>query len=602
MNYLEDFTNKEWEYICTVIPFQEAIGYFKKYPEEFAKLRPGFRVKSLTDEFVKKILYDFRHKNFIASFLVKHIDRWVKEINEELAKVVEKGLDQESAYIDVLSRSFFSGDITLFFKIKGEEKSEDYLAVMKSAVSYESVNQKKREEERLSLIKKKSESEDSLDVMKKKISEREKKIEELKKKDTEQKEEQKKILDILERKQGENEQLIVQLKNLEEELEKVKEDNIWKTAEMQQKMEFLAAELKMQVEQTDEYESRISEYVSKLSVAEEEIETWKHKVRTCEKQLFTMKVEKAALLSDKKSYIQQIQKLKESLENEKENIKTVSETFLERYRATDCKMPLHPENMDDFDEYFVYNLTNIGFDMSTDGSLDFIKYLEKTVFNGIPLLIKRGPGINLANCLANTLYGVPFAAVLSYSEKAGVQEIREFLANTVDRVICIDGFVGNCNEIELISVLDQYRNKIIILTYMYDRTLSFVPCEILSSVHYICADRFTPILRIKDITEDPSEVKEKEFAYQNSTGCDNRLQKIFIEIACECGFREDTARAIAAIIDDENYMNNILMFTILPYVSKVFGKSPYNCSKRLQRYAGETGRCPKKEIMMRWFG
>ena len=438
--------------------------------------------------------------------------------------------------------------------------------------------------------------------MKKKISEREKKIEELKKKDTEQKEEQKKILDILERKQGENEQLIVQLRNLEEELEKVKEDNIWKTAEMQQKMEFLAAELKMQVEQTDEYESRISEYVSKLSVAEEEIETWKHKVRTCEKQLFTMKVEKAALLSDKKSYIQQIQKLKESLENEKENIKTVSETFLERYRATDCKMPLHPENMDDFDEYFVYNLTNIGFDMSTDGSLDFIKYLEKTVFNGIPLLIKRGPGINLANCLANTLYGVPFAAVLSYSEKAGVQEIREFLANTVDRVICIDGFVGNCNEIELISVLDQYRNKIIILTYMYDRTLSFVPCEILSSVHYICADRFTPILRIKDITEDPSEVKEKEFAYQNSTGCDNRLQKIFIEIACECGFREDTARAIAAIIDDENYMNNILMFTILPYVSKVLGKSPYNCSKRLQRYAGETGRCPNKEIMMRWFG
>lgn len=47
---------------------------------------------------------------------------------------------------------------------------------MKSAVSYESVNQKKREEERLSLIKKKSESEDSLDIMKKKISEREKKL------------------------------------------------------------------------------------------------------------------------------------------------------------------------------------------------------------------------------------------------------------------------------------------------------------------------------------------------------------------------------------------------------------------------------------------
>ncbi len=602
MNYLIDLTKEELKYICTVIPFQEAMAYFKKYPKEFAKLKPGFRVKSLTDESVKKTLYTFRNKDFIASFLVKHIDRWVKEIDEELAKVLENGLDQESAYIDVLSRSFFSGNITLFFKIKGEEKSEDYLSVMKSAVSYESANQKKREEELVSLKKKQSEIEDIQDIMKKKISEEEKKSEELKKKEAEQKEELKKRAELIEHKQSENEQLSDQLKKLEEELEKIKEDDVWKMAEMQQKIEALTAELKVQVEQIDEYESRISEYVSKLSAAEEDIETWKHKVRTCENQLFTMKVEKATFLSDKKSYLQQIQNLKESLENEKENLKTVPETALERYRGTECKMPLHPENMDDFDEYFVYNLTNIGFDKLADGSLNFVEYLERTVFNGIPLLIKRGPGINLANCLANTLYGVPFAAVLSYSERAGVQEIREFLSNIADRVICIDGFIGNCNEIELISVLEQYRNKIIILTYMYDRTLSFVPCEFLSYVHYICADKFTPILRIKDITEDPSEVKEKVFAYQNSIGFDNRSQKIFMEIVCECGFREDTARAIASTIDDENYMNNILMFTILPYVSKVLGKNPYNCSKRLQRYAGETGRCPNKEIIMRWFG
>ena len=55
MNYLEDFTNKEWEYICTVIPFQEAIGYLK-IPRRIAKLRPGFRVKSLTDELLKDTL------------------------------------------------------------------------------------------------------------------------------------------------------------------------------------------------------------------------------------------------------------------------------------------------------------------------------------------------------------------------------------------------------------------------------------------------------------------------------------------------------------------------------------------------------------------
>ncbi len=141
--------------------------------------------------------------------------------------------------------------------------------------------------------------------------------------------------------------------------------------------------------------------------------------------------------------------------------------------------------------YPSHNLENIGFDENEDGSLDFVDYLEKSFFCGIPVLIKRGVGINLANCLANTIYGVPVAAHLLYSEGAGVQKIREFLADTPDRVVCIDGFIGNCNEMELIPVLEQYRNKIIILTYMYDQTLRFVPYEILSSVHFISADVFS---------------------------------------------------------------------------------------------------------------
>ena len=218
------------------------------------------------------------------------------------------------------------------------------------------------------------------------------------------------------------------------------------------------------------------------------------------------------------------------------------------------------------------------------------------------MLIKRGLGINLANCLANTLYGVPVAAQLLYSEGAGVQKISDFLADIPDRVVCIDGFIGNCNELELIPVLEQYRNKIIILTYMYDKTLSFVPYEILSSVHFISADVFSSVLRIRDITEDPSEVKEISSAYKNNTGVDSRLQKIFYEIACECGLKMDTAYAMAGMIEDENYLNEMLMFTLLPYVFKVLGKNPYNCSKRLQRYAGEAGRCSKKDILMRWFG
>jgi hypothetical protein len=121
LNYLTDLTNEEIKYVCTAIPFKEASAYFKRYPKEFTKLKPGFRVKSLDKNTVIRTLYDFRNREFIASFLVKHIVQWIKEIDEELAKVHENGLDQEAAYIDVLSRSFFLVTLRCSSKSKGKK-------------------------------------------------------------------------------------------------------------------------------------------------------------------------------------------------------------------------------------------------------------------------------------------------------------------------------------------------------------------------------------------------------------------------------------------------------------------------------------------------
>lgn len=106
MNYLLDLTKEEIKYICSEIPFQESVAYFRRYPKEFTKLKPGFRVKSLTHTDVVKILYDFRNRDYIASFIIKHINRWIEEIEEELSHKTNEGMDAEIAYIDVLSRSF----------------------------------------------------------------------------------------------------------------------------------------------------------------------------------------------------------------------------------------------------------------------------------------------------------------------------------------------------------------------------------------------------------------------------------------------------------------------------------------------------------------
>lgn len=510
------------------------------------------------------------------------------------------------------------------------------MKVMRSSVLYQSAHQKTNEEELDFLKKKQWELMDIQEGLKNKISDEEKNAEELRKKEAELKKELKEKIIQLEQEQEKSTCLSEKVDKLKAELKKAQDDEIWKTAEMQQKIDTLTSKLKEQDEKVTGYETSIFEYASRLSTAEDDIETWKNKVRSREQQLFTYKAERATFLTDQESDQKQIRELKEALDKalgvekiykeylstlstEKEsylqknreleeileaqkNIETATEAISKRYADTNRKMPLCPEDMDDFDEYFSYNLENIGLDRNEDGSVDFVDYLEKSFFHGIPVLIKRGLGINLANCLANTLYGVSVAAQLLYSEGAGVQKISEFLAYIPDRVVCIDGFIGNCNELELIPVLEQYRNKIIILTYMYDKTLSFVPYEILSSVHFISADVFGSILRIRDITEDPSEVKEISSAYKSNAGADSRSQKIFYEIACECGLGMDTAYVMAEMIEDENYLNEMLMFTLLPYVSKVLGKNPYSCSKRLQRYAGEAGRCLKKDILMRWFG
>ena len=635
MNYLTDLTKEELKYICSVIPYQETVYYFIKYPNEFTKLRRGFRVKTLNEDMVTRTLYEFRTKDFIASYLIKHIDRWIKEIGEELEKAKERGLDPEASYINVLSRSFFVGNISLFFKIKGEEKSEDYLMVLGSAVAYEAEKQKREEEDSGCIKKKMAELIESQKELKQQIFDKEKRIESLKICEKELSEKLKESSNVLEEEKEQYKLIVKKTEMLETELKKSKEDEVWKTSEMQQKIDFLSSRLNEQAGQAESYKANISELEFKLSSAEEDIQTWKNQVRSREKQIFTYKAERASLLTEKEADKKQIKELKEALEQalniekaykeqlellrskeesyttrselkevfeEQKSIETSTEVISRKYSDNERNLPMCPEDMDDFSEYFSYNLENIGFDQSEDGALDFLAYIEKMFFQGIPLLIKRGVGVNLANALANTLYGVPVAARMLYTEDNNIQKVEEFLMDTPDRVVCVDGFIGNCNVMELIPVLEKHRNKIIILTYMFDKTLTFVPNEILSYVYFISADIFSPLLRIKDVTEDPSEIKEKTCVNKGTVKADVRSQKIFRKIACECGVEASTASTMADIIEDENQLNEMLMFTLLPYISKVFGKNPYNCSKRLQRYAGETGHCLKKDFIMRWYG
>lgn len=556
MNYLLDLTKEEIKYICSEIPFQETISYFRRYPKEFTKLKPGFRVKSLTHTDVVKILYDFRNRDYIASFIVKHIIRWTEEIEEELSHKTNKGMNIEKAYIDVLSRSFFAQNVPLYFKIKEEEKSQEYLEVLGAAISYQYNIQETMQKER--------------SVHHKELVDKDK------------------IIEINRRDAEEAAKIIAELRT--------------QISEMKERMEFYIAD-------SDDKQKEIIGLSNKMKQLElafnkkiEQEETKKRDVNI-EISALNTKVEKISL--EKQICLQTIKDLEDTLKNEREEFETQVmqlESQRKEINFSNANMPLKPDDMDDFDEYFVYNLNNIGFEECSEMFHGLIAYLEEIVFGGIPLLIKHAPGINLANCIANTLYGQSKAALLSYSNNISCKEIKEFLLTTSDRVVCLDGFIGNCNEIEMIPLLEQFRNKIIFVTYMYDKTLKYVPIEIFAYFNYVNVDGIKPLLRIKDVTEDPSDIHESAYAVQENAFFDNRYGRIFSEIATECGFHKDVISAMVNSINGEEFMNNMLIYTLLPYVSNVLQRNPYSCSKRLQKYAGESGKCPKKEIIMRWFG
>lgn len=636
MNYLKELTKEEIEYICRTIPFNVASGYFRRYPKEFTKIRPGFRVKSLTEDMVARTLYDFRTRDFIETFIIEVVNQWIKEIDEELDKTIQEGITQEAAYIEVLSQSFFAENVPLYFKIK-EEKSEEYLHIMSDAVLYQAQKNKYNRDEISQLKKREAEIDKRVEDLNDKFSEEKKKADRLRKNAIDLKTAFEEKSTIVESEKQKNADLIRDISALEKKLVKAEADSAKKDKEFVEKTSHLIRQsesYEKQIEELkkllDDANSVINEYRMNIASSkdgsdalkaingdlEAQIATFRTRISELEEVVSALTIEKSAsdgiiqYLREENAAInihneelqQTIRKLEEAVENVVQNT-PVSDTSvcIETKKSVLYTKPLCPVDMDDFDEYFLYNFTNIGFREADDGGSDLIDYVKQTVFKGVPLLIRRGPGINLANCLANTIYGQNNARIIFYKNGMTISDLESMLDSSSDRIVCLDGFVGNWNEIELLPVLNQYRNKIIILTYMYDKTLRYIPVGILSEVCFISMDRFNALMKIKDITEDPSEIMEKEFAIQE-TCTDNRSRKIFMEIAQECGIDMGTASSMSDSIEDEASMNRILLFTLLPYLVSVIGVKPYNRSKRLQKYAGESGRCTNKETMMRWFG
>lgn len=129
-------TDSEVEYLCELITPKEIKLYFQKNPTAFAELQSGFRAKALTDQRAIELIVRNRHKNFVAAFLNSFIETCRKGIHDQIASFQETGVTADEAMIQTLASShIFSGHVELYFKLEDNSVSEEYLSLIKAAVT-----------------------------------------------------------------------------------------------------------------------------------------------------------------------------------------------------------------------------------------------------------------------------------------------------------------------------------------------------------------------------------------------------------------------------------------------------------------------------------
>ncbi|NLC13893.1 MAG: hypothetical protein GX768_07610, partial [Chloroflexi bacterium] len=57
----------------------------------------------------------------------------------------------------------------------------------------------------------------------------------------------------------------------------------------------------------------------------------------------------------------------------------------------------------------------------------------------------------------------------------------------------------------------------------------------------------------------------------------------------------------SSLVSNEKILIQLLAFDILPYCADVLGVAPFTISERLNKYAGDNGRCSYKELFRGWF-
>lgn len=259
--------------------------------------------------------------------------------------------------------------------------------------------------------------------------------------------------------------------------------------------------------------------------------------------------------------------------------------------------PLHPIDMNEFIDYLQYNLESIGIKNEPDiPTRDILShYLSDILFQGRPIVCDRAISMTLVSCVANALIGTPDVSRISFTSDITERTLRDLL-ETSKRIVVIDNFLGNFNDTILLTITDDYKNKIIFLTYSYSKTLKYLSEDLNAYCNFIGAIKVMELFIKSFPDEDPSTIEEEEYEPECKY-YSNRYETILIRILKELNYCEKVINVKAINVSDERKLCELLVFDIIPYCFEVHLINPLNYSRTLQNYIKKS--CYSK-LLERW--
>ena len=119
MDYIGLLTKEEKSTLCEIITGKDFRELFKRNEQDFSKIQKGFRAKSLTDQHALSIAINNVDKPFISMWVNIRVERWLKEIQENIDRLEGEGLSHSAAVAATMLDSFFVDHVDLYFKLTG---------------------------------------------------------------------------------------------------------------------------------------------------------------------------------------------------------------------------------------------------------------------------------------------------------------------------------------------------------------------------------------------------------------------------------------------------------------------------------------------------